>query len=140
MPESVLCPCPLPYHDGVAPLITLILFVFATARSCELVIGDAITGGLRRWWEDHTPKGSLRRKLITCYWCVSIWAAVLVWAPLYALFFPPAPGPWWGWWAVATMAFSYLSVLLADAQKLLNHKQVAMSALVAEPGQPDTEG
>lgn len=124
----------------MAPLITVFLFVLATARTAELVIGDAITAGLRAWWEAHSRKGSLRRKFITCYWCVSIWAAVLVWAPLYAVFVPPAPGPWWVWWPVATMAFSFLSVMLADAQKLLNHKQTVMAAVAAPPDQPDTDG
>lgn len=128
-----LRPSCLPYHDGVASLITLTLFVLATTRTCELFIGDAIFGGLRAWWQSHTPEGSLRRKFLTCYWCVSIWAAGLVWAPLYAVFFPPARGPGWAWWAVATMAFSYLSVMLADAQKLLNHKQIVMAALSAPP-------
>lgn len=136
----VLRPSPLPYHDDVASLITVLLFVLATARTAELVIGDAITGPMRQWWEDHTPKGSLRRKFITCYWCVSIWGALLVWAPLYAWFAPPRPGPWWMWWAVATMAFSYLSVLLADAQKLLKHKQNVMAALMAPPDQPEEQG
>lgn len=136
----VLRPCPLPYHDGVASLITLFLFVFATVRTCELVIGDAIAGPLRDWWESHTPEGSLRRKFITCYWCVSIWAAGLIWAPVYAVFFGPGRAPWWVWWPVATMAFSYLAVLIADAQKLLNHKQSVMAALMAPPDQPDADG
>lgn len=135
----VLRPLDVPYHDVMAQLITLFMFVFATARTCELVIGDEITRGLRDWWESHTPKGSLRRKLITCYWCVSIWAALLIWAPAYAVFAPPARGPWWLWWAVATMAFSFMAVLLADAQKLLNHKQKVMAALMVTD-EPDEDG
>lgn len=123
---------------GVAQLITVFLFAFATARTAELVIADEIFRGPRKWWNRHAPKGSLRAKFIECRWCVSIWAALLLWAPPFAVFFPPMAGPWWVWWPVGTLAFSYMSVLLADAQKLLNHKQNVMAALMV-PDEPDDE-
>lgn len=135
----VLRPLDVPYHDVMASLITLFLFAFATARTVELVMRDEITRGLRKWWNRHAPKGSLRAKFIECRWCVSIWAAGLIWALAYAVFVPPAPGPWWLWWPAATMALSYMSVLLADAQELLNHKRKVMAALMVTD-EPDEDG
>lgn len=126
---------------GVGELITLILFVAATARSCVLIKEDEIFDGFRRWWLAHVPAGSLRAYWLGCYWCISMWAALLVWAPLYSVFTRPFPAPWWVWWPVATQAFSLLSVLVIDAQKLLNHKQTLAAMLVAmeTPAQATTK-
>lgn len=123
----------MPYHDGVPDLITLVLFALATARSVQLIKADKVTEGWRRWWLRRSPPGSLRAYWITCDWCISIACAGLWWAPLYATWAAPRPMPWLAWWAVATLAFSYLAVLLAAAQRMLDHKEGLMAILAAPP-------
>lgn len=101
----------------MSELITLALYALATARAVRLIMKDEITRGLRAWITTHTPAESLRRYLITCEWCLSVWIAALpaaayVLAPHHPAALIPA----------SLLAFSWLSVILRDLQRLLRGK------------------
>lgn len=120
----------------MADLITLALYVLATARMVQLVINDELVRGPRRWWLRHAPPGSLRRYWITCAWCVSV-AAALWPAGAYVLARDhPVPKV-----AAAVLAFSWLAVLARDGQTLLNLKvQIYSSTPAAADDETDTAG
>lgn len=103
----------------MAALITLLLYVLATARMVRLVREDEITRGLRKWWNKHTPAGSLRRYWITCSWCLSI-AAALWPASAYVL----APDHLVPRFAAAVLAFSWLAVLSLELHRIAYGKAV----------------
>lgn len=55
-----------------------IVLSLATYRICRLIIQDTITESLRdRLWRRFPPTTYLGY-LITCYWCMGIWASSLV--------------------------------------------------------------
>lgn len=101
----------------MAELITLALYVLATARLVRLIIDDELLRGPRRWWRRRAPQGTLRRYWITCAWCVSIAvgaapAAAYVLVPHH----PAAKG------VAALLAFSWLSTLARAGFTLLDLK------------------
>jgi Protein of unknown function (DUF1360) len=59
--------------------ISLIIDIIATYRLTKLVMEDEITEGLREFVYTHFPKGKLAY-LISCPWCISIWAAIVIFA------------------------------------------------------------
>jgi hypothetical protein len=119
----------------MSELITLALYALATARAVRLIMKDEITRAIRKWIEDHTPAGSLRRYLITCMWCLSIWCAMLpaagyVLAPHHPAALIPA----------AVLTFSWLAVILYDLQRLLDGKANLYNLPMPEPDlQPDRD-
>lgn len=95
--------------------ISLILAALATARVTRLVTGDKLTERPRLWALTHVVRRrgdeSLLAYLITCPWCVSVYAGTGL-----------AAG-WWLWgesrWftaAVAALAFSYATGWLASRE------------------------
>lgn len=59
----------------MAEVITLLIYVLATARGVRLVTEDTITSGVRSWWLKRHPAETLPGYLITCAWCVSVYLA-----------------------------------------------------------------
>lgn len=63
-------------------LIYIALFalgIFATHRLSRLIVEDQITEPLRNWiWKTYPPQSTQFGYLFTCYWCSSIWAAILL--------------------------------------------------------------
>lgn len=57
-------------------LITLSIYVLATARLIRLLTEDTITKAFRRWWLKKHPATTLPGYLITCAWCTSVYLAV----------------------------------------------------------------
>lgn len=114
----------------MAALITLLLYVLATARLTQLILEDEILRGLRRWWTDHTPKGSLRRYWIGCAWCVSIAAAL--WPAVAYVVAPDHPLPRI---AAAAFAFSWLAVLARSLQKIAYGKAVMYTPVEPAAGE-----
>lgn len=120
----------------VAQLITVTLFVVAVARSVILIKDDEVFAFLRRLLV-RLPGG---KTLVRCPWCLSIWAGLLVWGPMYATWAQPWPMPWPAWWLLSTMAFSYGSVILINAERMLKFKLTLMAMLAASPDQPPDDG
>lgn len=114
----------------MAALITLLVYALATARMVQLVLEDEILRGLRKWWEDHTPKGSLRRYWITCAWCVSIAAAA--WPAVAYVIAPEHPAPRI---AAALLTFSWLAVLARSLQKIAYGKAVMYTPVEPAAGE-----
>lgn len=121
----------------MAALITLLLYVLATARMVRLVIDDELVRSPRKWWLDRAPAGSLRRYWITCAWCVSVVAAL--WPAAAYVLAPDHPVPRM---VAAVLAFSWLAVLAREGQTLLNLKvQIYSSTPVsADDDGQDTAG
>jgi hypothetical protein len=70
-------------HMPVAHVIILSLFVYRLTR---LIVLDEILAPVREWvWDRKSPRDSQIGYLLTCPWCVSLWAALPV-VFLYALF------------------------------------------------------
>ncbi len=59
--------------------LVLFLLTGATYRLSRLVIADTITAGLREHTVDKIPKTSKWHELLTCFWCISFWLALIVW-------------------------------------------------------------
>jgi hypothetical protein len=108
----------------MSELITLALYVLATARLLRLVMDDKITDPIREWIIRSTPKQSLRRYFITCAWCVSIWVAAAP-AFLYVLI----PDNTAARIPAAILAFSAAAVFLRDLWQLA----AAKAALYSQP-------
>jgi len=65
-------------HGGTGAL-ALAVDALATYRLTRLVVEDEITAPIRnRVWERHDPADSKIGYLLTCPWCVSIWAGAAV--------------------------------------------------------------
>jgi hypothetical protein len=105
----------------MSELITLGLYALATARLVRLVMEDRITGGIRAWIirraTNHSTKRMMVAYLISCGWCTSIWvaapcAAAYVLVPHHPAALIPA----------ALLTFSWLAVMAADLQRLVNGK------------------
>jgi hypothetical protein len=62
----------------VQQLLTLLSDTLAVYRLTKLITDDKITEDLRNLIFDKFPKGHKLRYLITCGWCVSIWAALAI--------------------------------------------------------------
>jgi hypothetical protein len=60
-------------------IVSLILDIVATYRLTKLVMEDKITEDLRDFIYEHFPSSKLSY-LIGCGWCVSIWAAIVIFA------------------------------------------------------------
>jgi hypothetical protein len=62
------------------PVVHLIILALAVARICRLVTTDAITESLREkvWNRFGDPGNSALGYLVTCNWCLSIYASSLV--------------------------------------------------------------
>lgn len=58
--------------------LTLLSDTLAVYRLTKLITDDKITEDLRNLIFDKLPKGHMLRYLITCGWCVSIWAALAI--------------------------------------------------------------
>lgn len=58
--------------------IELIVDAVAVFRLTKLVTEDVITQDIRDFIFKKTPRGSKLRVLITCGWCSSFWAAVVI--------------------------------------------------------------
>jgi uncharacterized protein DUF1360 len=101
----------------MSQLITLGLYALATARLVRLVGEDKITEKLRARLLRGASKTSMRRYLIECTWCLSIWCA----APFAAAYVlvpdhPAALIP------AVLLAYSWLAVIAYDLQRLLKGK------------------
>lgn len=71
--------------DNLLPFILLALAVY---RICHLIVEDAILDVPRNaLFRRFPPEKSALGYLMTCYWCTSIWVA-LVMTVLYILFAP----------------------------------------------------
>ena len=62
----------------MARALTLLTDIVAVYRLTKLVTDDKITEDLRDLIFEKFPKGSKIPYLITCGWCVSIWAAIAI--------------------------------------------------------------
>lgn len=102
---------------SVTDVITLALYALAAARTTQLIMSDEILRGPRNWWMRHAPAGSLRAYWMTCAWCVSI--AGSAWPAAAYVFAPHHPA---ALVAAAGLAFSWTTVVLRDAQRLLSGK------------------
>lgn len=58
--------------------LTLLSDTLAVYRLTKLITDDKITEDLRNLIFDVFPKGHKMRYLITCGWCVSVWAALAI--------------------------------------------------------------
>lgn len=110
-------------------LITLFIYVLASARGIRFVVKDKLTEKFRVWWEARYPgRDSLRRYLITCAWCVSVYLVVgpaISWvvAPHHRVLKSLA----------AVMAFSWLATVALKLSDLLEAK----IKLYSPPAVPD---
>lgn len=59
--------------------LSLIIDIIATYRLTKLVMEDKITEPLRDFVYEHFPKSKLSY-LIACPWCISVWAALVIFA------------------------------------------------------------
>lgn len=103
----------------MADLITFLVYALATARLTHMIKEDEILRSFRAAWNRRAPKGSLRAYWIGCVWCLSIAAAAAP-AACWVLIpdHPAAKIP------AALLTFSFLTVLVKDAQALLYGKAV----------------
>jgi len=62
----------------VNKLVTLANDIVATHRLTKLVMDDKITEDFRNYIFEKFPRGSKISYLITCPWCVSIWAGAAI--------------------------------------------------------------
>jgi hypothetical protein len=93
-----------PFRDPV----TLAVGAFAVHRLTRLVVGDEITAPLRERISNAAPEGRLAY-LLTCPWCVSVWAGA-GWALLTCAAPSTAAA------AGAVLAWSSATGLLASAE------------------------
>lgn len=56
----------------------LVLDTIAVYRLTKLIIEDKLTEPVRDLVFDKFPQGGMMRYLITCPWCISIWAGIVV--------------------------------------------------------------
>lgn len=115
----------------MSDLITLALYVLATARLTRLIMDDRITEKFRTWILRRAAKDSLRRYLLRCVWCLSMWmpfGAAYVLVPHHPAALIPA----------ATLAYSWLAVILRDLQRLLNGKANLYNQPMPDPS-PEPE-
>jgi Protein of unknown function (DUF1360) len=67
-----------------------IIDAVAVHRITRLIVEDEITSDLRsRWYEKHDPQETKLGYLVSCPWCVSIWAGAAAVAARRV-----APGAW----------------------------------------------
>jgi hypothetical protein len=92
--------------------VTLVLTVFAVARITRLVTSDRITEAPRDWILDRINPHGLATYLITCSWCVSVYAGFIV-APVAHYW---GNSPWFTIPAIALTA-SYITGYLASLTK-----------------------
>lgn len=59
--------------------LVLLLLLGMTYRLTRLAIADTITAPLRAVTVDRLPKDGRLHELFTCFWCLSLWIAFLVW-------------------------------------------------------------
>lgn len=114
----------------MSDLITLALYVLATARLTRLIMEDEIARTPRKWILRRAAKDSLRRYLFTCAWCLSIWspfAAAYVLVPHHPVALVVA----------ATLAFSWLAVMLRDLHRLLDAKVTFYSQPMPDPDEQE---
>lgn len=119
----------------MADLLTLLLYVLATARMVQLIIDDELVRAPRKWWLAHAPEGTLRRYWITCAWCVSVFAAL--WPAGAYVLFPDHPIPRG---AAAVLAFSWLAVLARQSLHLLEGKAKLYNQPMPAPEPAEQEG
>lgn len=89
--------------------ITLLVAALATARITRLVTTDRITEAPREWALRRLDLNGLLSYLITCAWCVSVYAGAGVVAVI-------AWGPSWSVWILTALAFSYVAGYLASKE------------------------
>lgn len=118
----------------MSQLITLGLYVLATARLVRLVGEDRITEGLRRRILRRTAKHGLLRYFLECTWCMSIWCAVPP-AAAYVL----APRHPAALTAAAVLALSWLAVIARDLQLLVHGKANLYNQPMPPEQQPDEQ-
>ena len=83
-----------------------ILAIIAVEALTEIFMESALFDSIRVWLG---KRGWLMDELVTCGWCVSVWAACIVFALL-----------WYGlWWILAVIAIHRLSNFLHDIFGLL---------------------
>lgn len=59
-------------------IISLFIDIMATYRLTKLIVEDRITLEIREKIWEHFPPNTLLGYLITCKWCTSIWAAIVI--------------------------------------------------------------
>ena len=83
-----------------------ILAIIAVEALTEIFIESELFRWFRRWM---MKRSDLFYELATCGWCVSVWAAIIVFALL-----------WYGlWWILAVLAIHRVSNFLHDIFGLL---------------------
>jgi hypothetical protein len=118
----------------MSELITLGLYALATARAVRLIKDDKITAGLRARILRQRPNNSLLRYLFECDWCVSIWAA----AP-FAAAYTLAPHHRATLAVVTLLALSWLAVIAADVQRLVNGKATLYNQPMPAPDKQEAQ-
>lgn len=98
-------------------MITLFVYVLATARMVRLLTEDKITEAWRKRWLAKHPKDTMLGYLATCAWCTSIWLAAL---PAVAWVVAPEHPVLKS--AAALLAFSWLAVAAHKLLHLLDAK------------------
>jgi hypothetical protein len=59
--------------------LALVADSLATYRLTRLVVEDQITVDVREWiWKHHSPEETKLGYLITCPYCVSVWAGAVI--------------------------------------------------------------
>lgn len=91
--------------------LSLLLTLLATARVTRLVTEDAILERPRTWVLSKLHPDHLPAYLVTCPWCVSVYAGAAL------------AGAWWAWGdtrvftaAVAALAASHIAGFLAGKE------------------------
>lgn len=58
-------------------LLAFVVVTLAVARATRVIVFDEIALPLRSWVLRRWPLPSKPGKLVTCYWCLSVWVALL---------------------------------------------------------------
>jgi len=90
-------------------ILALILLPIAVFRLCRLIIEDRLTEGFRELiWKKWPPETTLIGYFLTCYWCLSLWFALIM-VVLYLL------------WPIPTLIVAAILAISAIAS-LIDHK------------------